>query len=66
MCLNSSVTRFGEIVSLWQNVNNVWDNLIMVLVWYLANLCTYFANFYATVQIFNDVSGLRLKNNITI
>ena len=33
----SNVTRFGEISSLWQHFNRLWENFDMVLIWYLVN-----------------------------
>ena len=60
------MTRFGEISPLGQNFNILWDNLSIVLVWYLANFCTYFGSFYAAGQIFYDVNGQRVKNKMVI
>ena len=60
------MTRFDEILPLWQFFNSLWDflaNLVFGKLLYPA----YFNTFYATGQFFNDVNGQRLINNdITI
>ena len=38
----------------------------IVLVWNLANFCTYFLICNTTVQIFTDINGHRVKNNVAI
>jgi len=40
----SSVTRFGEILPLWQKFKSLWA-IIGWLIWYLANFCTNFGIF---------------------
>ena len=58
----SSVTRFDEISPLWRNFQSLWGHFGLVF----ANFCTYFGNFYATGQIFSDVNGQIVKNNVPI
>ena len=42
--VKSSVTRLGEILLLWQTFYSHWETVGIVLLWYLANFCTYFDN----------------------
>ena len=72
VCFSSISCGHNQCYQIWRNFatlakfKSLKDILGIVLVWYLANVCTYFGNFYATGQIFNDVNGQNVKSNVVI
>ena len=65
MCDLSSVTRFGEILPLWQNLKSFWAIFWMAYLVFGKRLYQ-LRHFYATGQVVIVVNGQRLNSNIAI
>ena len=65
MVVPNSVTRFGEILQLWQNCKSVWAIFGMAYLVF-GKLLHQLWHFYAKLQIFIVVNGQRLNSNIAI